>query len=314
MLKNTLIIALLLALIYLYYQQRKSPKFLNSGDSRTLFSFEEEQLKESNEELKSHLDQALALQAANKTKMAEQAQEISTLKNRLNIYEGVGASASGESEKLKAVLDEQEELKRDKEKLEEDLNSILTEWKFGNKPIISAADFLNKFKPWIENKKGQEQEIKELKEKVKELAESKETSEELEALEAERDEAIRDKKTLEQEVLAINNRLKLKNQEVGNKEEALERLKKEFGEKDKALNKQIKELKEKYSKQSQLLDEEQTDNNNLNKKIEQLETQITELTRPKSPMPGEFPEEDKKKLLKKISELEEEVERLKSID
>jgi chromosome segregation ATPase len=136
-----------------------------------------------------------------------------------------------------------------------------------------------------------------LKEKVKELEEGKETNEELEDLEAERDEAIREKKTLEQEALAINNRLNLKNQEVGNKEAALERLKKEFNEKDKALNKQIKELKEKYSKQSQLLDEEQTDNNKLNKKIEELETQITELTRPKSPMPGEFPE-DKQELIK----------------
>jgi chromosome segregation ATPase len=137
---------------------------------------------------------------------------------------------------------------------------------------------------------------------MKELAENKETSEELETLEAERDEAIRDKKTLEQEVLAINNRLKLKQQEVKNQEEALERLKDESGKKDKNLNKQIKELKEKYSKQSKLLDEEQTDNNKLNKKIEQLENKINELTRPKSPMPGEFPEEDKQELIKEHQE------------
>jgi hypothetical protein len=127
MLKNTIIIALVIVLIYLYYQQRKQSHLLAGDSNRTLFSFEEEQLKE-------NLDQALALQEANKVKMAEQAQEISTLKNRLNVYEGVGASSSGENEKLKVVLNERDELKRtnqnlelDKEKLEEDLNSILTE-------------------------------------------------------------------------------------------------------------------------------------------------------------------------------------------
>jgi hypothetical protein len=136
MTKEIIIIALLLLVIYLYYQQKKQSKFFTSGDSgRTfVFGFEEEQLKESNQELKSHLDQALALQDANKTKMAEQTQEINNLKNRLNVYEGVGASSSGENEKLKAVLNERDELKRtnqnlelDKEKLTEDLNSILTE-------------------------------------------------------------------------------------------------------------------------------------------------------------------------------------------
>ena len=102
MIKNTLIIVLVIVIIYLYYQQQKIQTFPASdsgGYQRTLFSFEEEQLKE-------NLAQALALQAANKTKMAEQAQEINNLKNRLNIYEGVGGSASGETEKLKAVLNE----------------------------------------------------------------------------------------------------------------------------------------------------------------------------------------------------------------
>jgi uncharacterized protein YxjI len=127
MLKNTIIIALVIVLIYLYYQQRKQPHLLAGDSDRTLFSFEEEQLKE-------NLDQALILQEANKVKMAEQTQEINNLKNRLNIYEGAGTSSSGENEKLKIVLNERDELKRtnqnlelDKEKLEEDLNLILTE-------------------------------------------------------------------------------------------------------------------------------------------------------------------------------------------
>src|ERR1700722_13761326 len=101
MTKDIIIITLLLLVFYLYYQQKKQSKFLTSESSgRTLFSFEEEQLKEQNQELKSNLDQALALQEANKTKMTEQTQEISNLKTRLNDYEGVGASSSGEDGKL----------------------------------------------------------------------------------------------------------------------------------------------------------------------------------------------------------------------
>ena len=306
MTEKIVIVILLLLVIYLYYQNRKRPYRLNSSNSDgNLFSFQEE-LQEENKELKSNLDQALVLQEANQQKMTEQAQEITNLKNRLNVYEGVGASTSGEDGKLKAVLNERDELKRtnqnlelDNEKLTEDLNLILTEWKFGNKPITSAADFLNKFKPWIEKN---QKEVEELQAEIERLKETREESEELETLEAERDEAIRDKKTLEQEVLVINNRLNLKQQEVKNQEEALERLKKEFSEKDKSLNKQIKEWKEKYSKQSKLLDEEQTDNNKLNKKVEQLENKINELTRPKSPMPGEFPEDDQQELIKKHQE------------
>jgi hypothetical protein len=51
-------------------------------------------------------------------------------------------------------------------------------------------------------------------------------------------------------------------------------------------------LQKKYSQREKLLDEEQTDNNQLTEKIEKLEQQITELTRPKSPMPGEFPSDE----------------------
>jgi predicted nucleic acid-binding Zn-ribbon protein len=60
-------------------------------------------------------------------------------------------------------------------------------------------------------------------------------------LETERDELARDKKTLEQEVLALNNRLKLKQQEVVNNQEQITRIKQEFNEKDKSLNEKITE-------------------------------------------------------------------------
>ena len=54
--------------------------------------------------------------------------------------------------------------------------------------------------------------------------------------------------------------------------------------------KELNQLKEKYSRQGQLLDTEQLENNKLEKKIEQLETQIKELK--KQNMPGEFPTDD----------------------
>jgi hypothetical protein len=136
MIKNTLIIALVIVLIYLYYQQKKRPHLLgNPSDTNYQQEVSETvaNLREENKELESNLNQALALQEANQQKLTEQFSEINALKNRLNVYEGVGASTSGESDKLKAVLDEQEELKRtnqnlelDNEKLTEDLNSILT--------------------------------------------------------------------------------------------------------------------------------------------------------------------------------------------
>jgi chromosome segregation ATPase len=96
-------------------------------------------------------------------------------------------------------------------------------------------------------------------------------------LEAERDEAIREKRTLEQDLLATNNRLNLKQQEISNKEKALEKLKKEKDKQEVSLNKKLTELKEKYSKQGQLLDTEQLENNKLTERIEALETEIKQL-------------------------------------
>ena len=58
---------------------------------------------------------------------------------------------------------------------------------------------------------------------------------------ADKDQALRDKNEAEQEVLSLSNKLKLKNQEVTNKDQQIQRLKQEFGEKDQALNKKITE-------------------------------------------------------------------------
>lgn len=130
--------------------------------------------------------------------------------------------------------------------------------------------------------------------------------EDKEDLIAEKDAAIRSKNEAEQEVLSLSNQLRNKQSELTRKESEIERLKKESSQKEISLNKKITEknglittlqrevnqAKEKYSKQGQLLDTEQLENNKLSEQITKLEEQITELTRSKSPMPGEFPNED----------------------
>ena len=96
-------------------------------------------------------------------------------------------------------------------------------------------------------------------------------------LTTERDEAIREKKTAEQEALSLGNKLKLKSQEADNKSQEIERLKKEKSQVEIRLNKTITELRTKYSKQGKLLDEEQLETKKLEEKIETLEAEIQQL-------------------------------------
>ena len=133
----------------------------------------------------------------------------------------------------------------------------------------------------------------ELLKRIEEL-ESKEAAElpeDYEDLISERDEAIREKRTLEQEILASNNRLNLKQQEVSNKDKALEKLKREKNQlevnqqkalKEKnslitTLNQEIKQHKDKYSKQGKLLDTEQLECKKLEEENEKLKTEIQQL-------------------------------------
>jgi len=109
--------------------------------------------------------------------------------------------------------------------------------------------------------------------------------EEKEDLIADKDAAIRSKNETEQELISVSNKLKNKQQEVSRKESEIERLKKEKSQTEISLNKKVTEknglittlqrevnqLKEKYSKQGQLLDEEQLANNKLTEKIANLE-------------------------------------------
>ena len=57
--------------------------------------------------------------------------------------------------------------------VQQDLNSILSNWKFGNTPLKSSQDFLNKFTPWINDRLKEKKELEEfLKRKgVKSLSE-----------------------------------------------------------------------------------------------------------------------------------------------
>jgi len=96
---------------------------------------------------------------------------------------------------------------------------------------------------------------------------------------------------LEQDLLATNNRLNLKQQEVSNKDKALEKLKREKNQlevqqqkalKEKntlitTLNQEIKQHKEKYSKQSKLLDTEQLECKKLEAENEKLKAEIQQL-------------------------------------
>ena len=132
-------------------------------------------------------------------------------------------------------------------------------------------------------------------ERIGELLRTKstaETPEDYEELITEKDQLSRDKGELQQEVLSLNNKLKLKHQEVQTKEKSLETLKKEKDKQEISLNKKITEknslittlqrevnqLKEKYSKQSKLLDEEQLESKKLEDKIGELEQEVSRLT------------------------------------
>ena len=96
-------------------------------------------------------------------------------------------------------------------------------------------------------------------------------------LTTERDAAIREKKTAEQDLLATTNRLKNKSQEAEAKANQIELLKKEKSQVEIALNKTITELRTKYSKQGKLLDTEQLEANKLQEQISKLETKLAKL-------------------------------------
>ena len=117
----------------------------------------------------------------------------------------------------------------------------------------------------------------ELLKRIEELSKG-ELPEDYEDLITERDAAIRDKKTAEQDLLATTNRLKNKSQEAEAKANQIELLKKEKSQVEIRLNKTITELRTKYTKQSQLLDTEQLECKKLEEENEKLTKENQELT------------------------------------
>jgi len=52
-------------------------------------------------------------------------------------------------------------LKKQLTETQNQLNSILKKWKFGDIPIKTSQEFLNKFEPWINDQLEQQKEVKE---------------------------------------------------------------------------------------------------------------------------------------------------------
>ncbi|MCE8163118.1 MAG: hypothetical protein I3274_02770 [Candidatus Moeniiplasma glomeromycotorum] len=198
---------------------------------------------------------------------------------------------------------------------ETELTLILNKWNWGKWKPQSASEFINKFEPWIEKHLEQEKEIKEflkdvkadslqnvshqfanlekenqkLQNEVERLKENREESETVANLESDNDQLKRDKYSLEQENIALNNRLKNKVSELNEKEKDLERSKKE----QEAKQEKINELDKKYKAKVKQLDAEQSEANKLEEKVAQLEVKINELeteriNSTKPPMPGEW--------------------------
>ena len=93
-----------------------------------------------------------------------------------------------------------------------------------------------------------ELEKEKLQEQIQNLASPQQDTtllEEIDELTLERDEAIRSRNEAQQEVLALNNLLKNKTQELNNKERVAAQIKKESCQRENALETKIKELKAK---------------------------------------------------------------------
>lgn len=282
MTKEIIIILLLIALFYLYQQNKKNKRTaILSGDPNY---------------------------------QQEISETISDLKIDKEILEGALDDIKAEKAELQTKLTNKET----------ELHLILDKWNWGKWKPKNATEFINKFEPWIDKNLEVEKELstkqKEIKEflkdvqadsleavshqltnlekdkeslqrKVEQLKENREESEELVNLELERDELKRDKYSLEQDNIAINNRLINKVSELTEKEKELVQIKENFNQKDKALNDKISEWKKKYNDKVKLLDEEQLESKRLEEENEKLQEQVQVLTnRPKSPMPGEWEE------------------------
>jgi chromosome segregation ATPase len=191
---------------------------------------------------------------------------------------GVNNLTEAETQLTNRDLSENEEL--------ENLRRELTE---------KQQELTNQEQTFLNTEQDYLRQIRELRERRETSDLSEEDQEKLrnyEDLETDLDQARRDKTTLEQEVMALNNQLRNKTQELNNKEETLARLKAEHSEKIKTADKKTKEWKEKYSKKAQQLDQEQVESAKLEEKITNLEAKITELEQQNSKLIAELAEKE----------------------
>lgn len=179
---------------------------------------------------------------------------IQTTINKCNQLEkeldGVKKEAGNKQTQITTLTNENKELNKRIKTLEEQKKSTNElkdkELKQKETTIISLNNSYDKL-----DKKFEERQVllSNLQSKYDELKKSKSTLSETDKeklaeyddLENERDKLARDKKTLEQEVLALNNQLRNKQLEVSNREKSIETLKKEKDKQEVSLNKKITE-------------------------------------------------------------------------
>jgi len=80
------------------------------------------------------------------------------LESKVEELEEQLARKRGKKDQYKGDL---EQLGKEYEEVKEQLNSILKKWKFDDKPLTSAEEFLNKFTPWINSQMTFKEEVKE---------------------------------------------------------------------------------------------------------------------------------------------------------
>ena len=175
-----------------------------------------------------------------------------------------------------------ENLLRNNNQSQQDLNLILKEWKFDNKPIKSAKEFISKFSLWINYQTEQKNELDKLlkKHSCKDLnaldkkLKSKGTWSNLlggtsdQKLEGEFNEKLR----------AINILFdpNAKNYEKIEFDGLFSLLKKVHSDQSK-LTKELEQSTDNLSKKNKLLDLEQSEVNKLEKEIDKLKDELEEL-------------------------------------
>lgn len=214
-------------------------------------------LKKELEETKRQLNSIL-----NKWKFGDE--PIKTSEEFLNSFEPWINSQLEKQKELKAFLSKKgvknlEELESLPETESEKLKFYQEDIKIKEEII---KDYKEQEQAWKNTENDYLRQIEELK--------ARPEGEDNEDLITERDELARDKKTLEQENLDLDKKLKSKVKEFETKEKALERLKKESSQKEISLNKTITEIRKQLKDKDSLITTLNQEKQGLKKEIEKL--------------------------------------------